>query len=218
MSIPVIPPAFIGRYVTGGVAYPMAVGEREHLRAQGFFHRLLRDQAPFRARNALIVSTLAEAANMLPFERALIDLGAAICAAEANAWDGMRAESILRRFDVAIVAPVGAITLDAIAAAGFDPAVLFRDKLVFAKPDAHARLQGAPGIDLRRWLEIGPVVALEHRLDGGLVYDAREWSIESDGTKTWVTSRLDRAHHFDRVEIDMGLRFDGGNRGARILI
>lgn len=217
-----IRPSFIGRYVANGKPVMIPLADRELARLQGFVARVLRAEGIARGRNALIISTLAESAMMTPFERALADLGIVICASEANPWDGMRTESIIRRYDVALVAPVTGVALDAIATAGFDAAALLQDKIVWAKPDAYARLEGTPGIDLRRWLEIGPVLAIESRHGGGLLIDGREWLLEPEGDATYVSSRLDRAHPFDRLKIDMRVTLNHapcatGCTGPRVL-
>lgn len=218
-----IRPSFIGRYVANGKPVMIPLADRELVRLQAFVAKVLRAEGIARGRNALIISSLAESAIMTPFERALGDLGIVICAAEANPWDGMRTESIIRRFDVAMVAPVTGVALDAIASAGFDAGELFQGKIVWAKPDAYARLEGTAGIDLRRWLEIGPVLAMESRHGGGMLIDGREWLVEPEGDATYVSSRLDRAHGFDRLRIDMAIGLNRtpcatGCPGPRVLI
>lgn len=199
-------PIYIARYLRDGAAYPMPVGAQESARAQHFFACVLREEGIARGRKALIIGTLAEANALLPFERALIDVGLVVCNSEASPYDGMRTEATIRRFDVALVAPVSGVALDAIAAAGFDATDLFRGKIVWAKADAYARLQGSPGIDLRRWLDIGPVTAIEPRLGGGLLVDGREWRLEPEDNALYVSSRLDRAMDFTRMKFHLAAK------------
>jgi hypothetical protein len=217
------PASYIARYMLGGAPHLLPVGARECQRAEEFFARVIREEDVARGRKALIIATLAEAATMLPFERALIKMGLIVCNAEASPYDGARTEATLRRFDVAVIAPVCGTALDAIAVTGFDAALLFRGKIVWAKPDVYARLQNAPGIDLRRWLDLGPVMALETRHGGGLLVDGREWRVEPEGNATYVSSRLDRAMPFERLRIPVAVKlnehtYNANLPGPRVII
>jgi hypothetical protein len=216
-------PNFIGRYVVDGVPYLMPVGAQEYERTETFFARALRAENFTSGRKALIISSLRETAVLLPFERALITLGLIMCGSEASPYDGARTEATIRRFDVAMVAPVTNVALEAIAAAGFDAAKLFRGKIVWAKPDAYERLLGAPDIDLRRWLEIGPVTALETHAGGGMLIDGREWLLEPEGEVTYVSSKLGRAMPFNRLKIPLAVKLNlepvrAALMGPRVLI
>jgi hypothetical protein len=200
--------SFVGRYTVGDTPHLLPIGAREADRAQEFFARVLREEGIARGRKALVIATLGEAASIIPFERAAIDQGLIMCNTEDSPYDGARTEATIRRFDIALVAPVSGTAVDAIAAAGFFAGELFRGKTVWARPDAYARLQTIPGIDLRRWLEIGPVTALETKNGGGLLYDGREWLLEPDGKVTYVTSRLDRAQSFTRLRVPVEIRLN----------
>lgn len=202
-------PLFVARYRANGHDHWMEMGEAEIARAQTFFTRVVRlENFPVDSK-ALIISSYADAAFMNPFERALIDLGMVITASENSPFDGARTEATLRRFDVRLIAPVSAMALDAVIAAGHDPLQIFKGRVVWAWPDAYERLKGADGIDLRRWFEIGPVILFENAR-GVLAYDSREWSIDFKGAQATVSSRLTRRHVFDALQVTLPCGMEHG--------
>lgn len=216
-------PAVIASFDDRGTRRLLPVSERELARTEAFFRRVLASDWELRGRFGLIVGTQADAPFLAPFERALMARGVIVCNSEANSWDGARTEATVRRFDVALVAVVTGIVLDAIGNAGFDPVALLRGKIVWASGEGFERLKGAEGIDLRRWIPLGPAVALEGRHRGGAHYDGREWMIEAEGETTYVTSRLDRAMPFDRLPVDLSCSINeapcpGGALGPRIVL
>lgn len=216
-------PACIASFDHDGVRRVMPVTERELQRTESFLRRLLASEADLRGRFALIFGTQGDAPQLGPFERALMARGVIVTNSEANAWDGARTEATIRRFDVALVAVVTGIVLDAIGNAGFDPVALFQGKIVWASGEGYQRLKGAEGIDLRRWIPLGPAFALEGRHRGGAHYDGREWRIEAEGDTTYVSSRLDRAMVFDRLPVNVACSINeapcpGGALGPRILL
>lgn len=216
-------PSVIAQYEHGGVKKLLPISEREMQRTDAFFRRVLASDWDLRGRFGLIIATQGEAAHFAPFERTLISRGMVVVNSEANSWDGARTEATIRRFDVALVAGVSGIVLDAIGFAGFDPVQLFQNKIVWATGDAYERLKGAEGIDLRLWIPLGPAIALEGRHRGGAHYDGREWLIEAEGDKTYVTSRLDRAMAFDRLEFELASSINeapcpGGALGPRLVL
>jgi len=202
-------PLFVARYRANGQDHWMEMGEAEIARAQTFFTRVVRLENFLLDSKALIISSYADAAFMNPFERALIDLGMVITASENSPFDGARTEATLRRFDVRLIAPVSAMALDAVIAAGHDPLQIFKGRVVWAWPDAYDRLTGADGIDLRRWFEIGPAILFE-TARGVLVYDSREWNIEFNGTQASVSSRLTRRHGFDALQVALPCPMEHG--------
>jgi hypothetical protein len=216
-------PAVIASFDDRGTRRVLPVSEREMARTEAFYRRVLASDWELRGRFGLIIGTQADAPFLAPFERALMARGAIVCNSEANSWDGARTEATIRRFDVALVAVVSGIVLDAIGNAGFDPAVLFQGKIVWASGDGFERLKGIDGIDLRRWIPLGPAVALEGRHRGGAHYDGREWMLETEGDTTYVTSRLDRAMRFDRLPVDLACSINeapcpGGALGPRVVL
>ncbi len=199
-------PTAISGFDDNGTRRLMAVSDRELGRMETFLRRVLRSDHGLRGRYALITSTMRDMAHIAPFERVLISKGLICCGAEANPYDGMRVESIIRRFDVAVVAVVTPIVLQAVHSAGHDPFKLLAGKIVWAAGNAYEELRGVPGIQLRRWQALGPALAIEGPHGGGAHVDGREWNIEPEGNHTFVSSRLDRAHVFDRLRVDMPVR------------
>ena len=196
-------PMAIAGYDENGTRKLIPLSERELMRAETFIRRVLRPDGFQRGRNALIVSTLRDAIYIIPFERALHAMGLVCCHSEANPYDGARIESTIRRFDIALVAVVTPVVMKAIRAMGFDPATLFQGKVVWASGEAYDELKGAAGIDLRRWVTLGPAFAIEGKHGDGAHVDGREWKVECEGGATYVSSRLDRAQPFDRLRIDL---------------
>lgn len=216
-------PTVVAQYSHNGTARLLPVSERELVRTDAFYRRVLASDWNLRGRFGLVIGTQGEAATLAPFERALNARGMVIVNSEANSWDGARTEATIRRFDVALVAVVSGTVLDAIGFAGHDPVKLFQGKIVWASGDGYERLKGAEGIDLRRWIPLGPTVALEGRHRGGAHYDGREWLIEAEGDTTYLSSRLDRAMTFDRLPLDLTCSINqapcpGGALGPRIVL
>lgn len=218
-----IRPSVVAQYELGGTKKLLPVTDREIQRAVAFLRRVLSSDWNLRGRFALVIGTQGDAAWLAPLERALQERGMIVCNSEANAWDGARTEATIRRFDVAVVAIVTKVVLEAIANAGHDPVALFQGKIVWAEGEAYDTLKGAPGFELRRWVQLGPAWALEGRQPVGCHYDGREWLLESAEGATLVSSRLDRALPFARLPIALAaqLRDDpvpGGALGTRLVL
>jgi len=201
----ILRPVAVLNYDENGVRKLMPVSEREFMRSELFIRRVLSADRLERGRFALIISNLLDGPHVIPLERVLIASGMVVTNCEASPYDGARIESTIRRFDVSMVFGVTALVLDAIASVGFDAATLFRGKVVWASGEAFGRLEGAQGVDLRRYEIIGPVFALEGKHGGGAHIDGREWRLEPEGAVTYVTSRLDRAMAFSRLPLNRGL-------------
>ncbi len=222
-TMSMIRPSAIAQFSDNGVTRLLPISEREVNRTIAFFRRVLASDWNLRGRFALILGTQADAYFLAAFERALQERGVTVCNSEANSWDGARTEATIRRFDVAIVAVVTPIVLDAIRNAGHDAKTLFQGKIVWAQGDAYDALEGTEGIDLRRWIPLGPAFAIEGRHRGGAHYDGREWLIETHGDTTYVTSRLDRAMAFDWLPVALTAQINtdpcpGGALGPRIVL
>jgi hypothetical protein len=216
-------PSAVAQFDHNGTPRLLPISEREVSRTEAFYRRVLASDWNLRGRFGLVIGTQGDASFLAPFERLLASRGVVVVNSEANSWDGARTEATIRRFDVALVAVVSGVVLDAIGNAGFDPVELFQDKIVWASGDGYTRLEGAKGVDLRRWINLGPAVALEGRHGGGAHVDGREWNIEAEGDTTYVSSRLDRAMAFDRLPIDLACTINtapcpGGALGPRIVL
>jgi hypothetical protein len=202
-----LPPIAVGRYRhrDGDVRLlPYAAPELERATTAcqyriGTFH--------FRSGDQLLLTALFdESAQFSPFERALAAFGLVLVSADASFFDASRTESILRRFEVVALAGVNAALLDGLLALGHDPAGLFAGRVVWARPDAHARLQGNGGFELRRWIEIGPAVAMECAYGDGAHIDHLEWDVACVDGEIVLNSRLDRALDFNRYRTGIQAR------------
>jgi phenylacetate-coenzyme A ligase PaaK-like adenylate-forming protein len=197
VSVGKLLPIAVGRYpdrdgVTRLLPYSAAELERAietYRRRLGTFH--------FRTGDHLLVTSLFdESAQFMPFERALSAYGLVLCSADASLFDAPRTETILRRFDVVAVLGATASLLDGLVAQGLDPQKLFAGRVVWARPDAYARLEHCSAIKLHRWMEIGPAFAVECAAGAGAHLDRLEWDVETDNGEMVLTNRLDRALNF----------------------
>jgi hypothetical protein len=189
--------AVIGRYVVDSGFEFLPVAERELQRAQEAAGQVLDTYGFARGRCVLLISTLGDIAQVLPLQRALAERNLISCTADASSYEFGRIRSMIQRFDIAAVLGVTAAVLDGLASAGIDVATLFAGKVVWARPDAYARLSGVSAFELRRWIDVGPALALECRCGTGAHIDGREWRLDDGGGELRVSSRLDRLRAFD---------------------
>ena len=201
-------PLAIAGYEVNGERRLMPISEREVARMEGFFQRVLAAESFHRGSYALIIGTMYDANHMIAFEHTMTHKGLVNCFSEASPYDGARIEAAIRRFDISLVAVVTDVVLGAIRSLGFDPAKMFRGKVVWASGPAYDELKEAEGIDLRHWITLGPAVALEGCHGGGAHIDGREWKVETEENATYLTSRLDRAQPFRRLRLDQRIRLN----------
>jgi hypothetical protein len=197
-------PELIGRYYVRTESHFLPLSTREVTRAAEFLGTVIDTYNFAPGKAVLLVCQFEEAAQFLPLEEALTDRGLILANAEASLYDGGRAESILRRFDICAIIGLNGPLLDSMEALGVDLAQALADTVVWARPDAYERLTGLKGFTLRRYLEVGPTLGLECRFGGGAHVDAREWALaDADGTVK-VTSRLLRALPLDGADTGIG--------------
>src|SRR5262249_34714852 len=141
----------------------------------------------------LVASTLDQAAVYYPFEHAAAVMNLVVCSAEPTFFDATRVESIIRRFNPVAVFGVRKAMLDGLEALGHSIEELFFERVAFAYPDGCDRLSRSGTAVLRRWVEIGPALAIECARGGGLHYDHREWKIDDSDGELRLTSKMPRA-------------------------
>jgi hypothetical protein len=191
--------AVIGRFFADGRSQFLPMAHRELLRAQEAAGRVLDTFGFARGSHALLIATLNDAAQVLPLQLAMVARNLIFCTADASPYESARIRSMAQRFDLACVMGINAAALKGLVAAGADPADLFDGNVVWARPDAYPSLQGIGGITLRRWLEIGPALALECRYGEGAHLDGLEWHVEVRGGELFISGRLDRAMTFESL-------------------
>jgi hypothetical protein len=193
----ILKPEFIGRFLIGSEYRFMPVAHMEVMRTAEFFGSVIDTHRIEIGRSVLLVSQFEEAAQFLPLEEALTERGLILTNAEASIYDGNRAASILRRFDVAAVIGLNSALLESLQTSECDVAGLLAGRLVWVRPCAYARLAELEGIELRRWIELGPAVAFECAAGAGAHVDSREWTLREAEGGLKLSSRLARALPID---------------------
>lgn len=190
--MPIVTADLIGRYTVGDEAHFLPLSIRELSRASEFAGCILDTAAIAPGRAVLLVCQFEEAAQFVPIEEALTERGLILTNAEASIFDGARALSVLRRFDVACVIGINAALLDSMMALDADITALLKGRIVWARRCAYERLAALTGFTLLRYLEVGPALGLECIESAGAHIDAREWELASIGGEIRVSSRLAR--------------------------
>jgi hypothetical protein len=158
----------------------------------------------------LIVSLLSDTIHVYPFEQAAGRLGALYSSADRSPFDAFRTASLIRQLKPTVVMGIDHRVLDGLVDADRDLAEVFATvpTIVTVDDDAATRLT-ATGLEVRRWLTIGPTSALQGRDDDAFVYDPTRWKIESSnpgaGGELLITNLVDRLTPCDR--------FHTGRRG-----
>ncbi len=172
--------------------------------------------------NILITSLFDEGAHMMPFERAVMTYGMVAASADSTPWDAKRVESIVRMFALSGAAGISGDVLDGLAQLGFKPEELFDGMKVWARPDAYERLKAFPNLDVYRWMEIGPAVAVECSQGAGAHIDRFEWNVEEIDGEVVLTNRLNRCVEFKNYHTGLKAKVhnggcDCGNPDPRII-
>lgn len=134
-----------------------------------------------------------------PVVRAVRRIGVTFLPAEVWSFDARRMWMFLQRLPVKAIFGLCADTL-----AGLEPeeppiAELLRNvEIVWARPDALPRLKDvAP--EVLPYVMLGPALALGVPGQSGVVVNAAEWSVDSEGGELVVSNARERAATFDRV-------------------
>lgn len=189
----IVLPELVGRYFVDTQPHFLPLSTREITRAAEFIGTVIDTYNFAPGRAVLLVCQFEEAAQFLPIEEALTDRGLILANAEASLYDGGRAESILRRFDICAVIGLNGALLDSMEALDLDIEKALAGKVVWARPCAYDRLSRLGGFTLRRYFEVGPTLGLECNYGRGVHVDAREWRLSNGDGEVRVTSRLARA-------------------------
>ncbi len=184
-------PDIVGCYKAGGRTefFPARYDELE--RQSLGIARLLRTFGLAPGRTILVVSLVPEVIQFAPFEKAVQYLGMYGINAESTNFDAGRIESIARQFDVPAICGIGAASLEGLRMFGHDPAKVFAGRTVWARADAYDEVKAMPGVDARRLVILGPLVAYECA-KGGIHYDNRDWTLDGAGGTLRLSSRMPR--------------------------
>jgi hypothetical protein len=193
-------PLFVASYTDANGRQFLPLSHAEHDRRTWFYRRIIDSFDLPPRQSVLIISDYNDHALTIPLQALLHADGHIPCYAESTWFDARRTENFLRRLEIGLVIGVNSAVLDGLEAIGFEPAALFANRIVFARDEAaYRRLAGSDGITLRRWMEIGPAVAMECRHGGGLHLDANEWTLEIENGEVLLTGRLPMMLEFDRA-------------------
>jgi hypothetical protein len=145
----------------------------------------------------LIVSLLSDMIHVYPFEQAAGKLGALYSSADRTPFDAFRTASLIRQLKPTVVMGIDHRVLDGLVDAGRDLYEVFAPvpAVVAVDDEAMTRLAAA-GVEVRRWLTIGPTSAVQPLDDDALVYDASRWEIRSSDAngvgELVITNLVDR--------------------------
>ncbi|MDQ1425778.1 MAG: hypothetical protein QOD72_3276 [Acidimicrobiaceae bacterium] len=122
----------------------------------------------------VVVSLGHEAAQLAPFERAALRMGAVAANADGVPGDAFRLSLYLQHFAPALVVGLNAELVQGLDK--FPDAVeALRQTTVLARPAA-AKLLAERGLDVYEFLLLGPAVAVECRLRAGAHLNADSWT------------------------------------------
>lgn len=202
-------PYCVGHYVDGDTRELFPANWAELGRAEEAFAEILApfDFAP--GRLVLFVADIEEIVQVGPLEAACIALGLVSTNAVDAPFDASRVEAMTRRFDVAAVFGVSDNTLRGLAQLGHDPAKVFAGTVVWARLGAYEQLRGLPGVEVRRWVDLGPALAIGCVSGEAVHLDEREWRPEIVEGNLTISSRLPRATAFESFNTGVKAALDG---------
>lgn len=200
--VEIAPPAVwnVGRYRAADGVHPWPMTADEWMAdvagPLGVLHRV--GLGP--GRRALVASLLSEANTVWPLIVATMGTGAQHSCAEATAADAFRTRMFLRTLEYHAVLGVTEPMLD-------DELVdlLRAVPVVAARPGAYERLAAA-GLTPHRWLDVGPVLAIEDEPGAGACFDPARWTVTVEDGELLVSSPVPRLVTFDRLRT--GVRGD----------
>jgi hypothetical protein len=205
------PPVWnVGRYRAADGVHPWPMAADEWMADCAGLGRVLARLGVERGERVLIASVLSEANTVWPLIVATMGSGAQHSCADATAADAFRTRMFLRTLEYRAVLGVTEAMLDE---DGELVDLLRAVPVVAARPGAYARLADA-GLIPHRWLDVGPVLALEDAPGAGAWFDPERWTVTSDRGELVVSSPAERLVRFDGLRT--GVR--GEVRDGRIFV
>jgi hypothetical protein len=198
ISLGIAPPLMVGSFLDNGERRFLPASWSELDRARSAAASWLRSFHFPRGSYILSSFTNRDNVHATPFDRGAASIGLIPCSAETGRNEGSRFEMIVRRFRVVGVAVATDEVLAGLEERGFPFDQLFQGCVIWLKPETYARYRAAPGVVVRRWLDLGPAVSFECTAGEGAHIDAREWQVDDENGEIVLTSRLSRSLHFRR--------------------
>lgn len=218
------PPMAVGRYIDAAGArksLPFSLVELERARVAA-----LRVLSTFHFRtgtNVLLTAMWDECAQLQAVERAIMSYGMVAVSAEASIYDAMRVASIIRRFQLVAAVGITPGTLEGLVKLGHNPAELFANMVIWARPGAYEQLRAHEHLDVHYCTEVGPAIAMECKAKAGAHIDRYEWLVEEEGGEVVLSSRLERSKCFSKFRTGVYGKVihgvcDCGNPDPRVIL
>jgi len=163
----------------------------------------------------LLVSLLSQAIHVVPFEQAAGRLGARYSSADATPFDAFRTVALTRQLTPAVVLGIDTRVCHGIEGLGRELGDVFASvgAVVAADADAARRLASA-GLQVARWLRLGPTSAVSTPTDDALVYDDARWRVDEEDGALVLTNLVPRLTGCDRFRTGVRGRVLGPGRLA----
>jgi hypothetical protein len=179
------------------VAYPVA--QDDHHRDIGAAPKALASLGVHAESRVLVLSMLSEAAQYWPLQIGLLMSQAQFSLADASRFDAFRTAMFLRAMHYDVVLGLNPEVLDGLDDLGHDYRDVFGSVPVLAaRAGAYERLREV-GLAPRRWLHVGPTIAVECEALTGAHIDGEEWSVDEDGGEVLLSTRRPRAMDIDHL-------------------
>jgi hypothetical protein len=198
-ALPRSPVFGIASCLVGSNSHEFAIGWDEFERDVDWAESLLRSAGLGSGDLVLVTISQWEGPWASAVVRALRRIGVVYLSAEVWSFDARRASMFLQRLPVKAIFGLGGETVSALEAAEPPIAELLQNvEIVWARPDALSRLEGvAP--EVLPYIMFGPALALGVPERPGVIVNAAEWTVDSEGGELLVSNARERRATFDRV-------------------
>jgi hypothetical protein len=136
-----------------------------------------------------LLSLMSDGVQLVPYEDALLTLGAILTPADSTVTDAGRLVTIVRQGGVSAVLGITNDTLDGLAQLDEGPKLLADVPLLVCDWAAAARLSAA-GLTPLRSVIVGPLLAVECPARNGAHVDGESWQVTSEDGQVILTPRL----------------------------
>lgn len=198
-ALPRSPVVGIASCPVGPNTVEFEIGWDEFERDADWAESLLRSAGLGRGDLVLITISPWEGPWTSPVVRALRRIGVTYLPAEVWGFDARRTTMFLQRLPVKAIFGLGGEMLTALESGEPPVAELLQNvEIVWARPDALQHLGGvAPQVF--PYVMLGPALAMGVPGRSGVVVNAAEWAVDSEGGELLVSNAAERRATFDRL-------------------